>query len=806
MAKITIQRNLLAQTEQIVSAEQLEAVFNNPETFRKVGRIRDLRKQGDTVGADKVKHSLEGLIFVADDFAACEKEVTVMENGVETKQMQLGKWRLQKSAHLNGLAVLDVDHLTENPVEVFHRWEETQLRELGVLLVFITSSNAGLKFVFIARKEWGNLIENACELARQLGLQADESGKDASRMSFAPSEPAGDILFFDAGRMFSYENPEYDTLFGDAYRQGNSQGGNAAKTGGKKASLEIEKFCISDCKYKTVSMQKIVDCWVGPQLPEPGSRHKTSLELADHLRYICDSDPIMIEAILRAQSWVQDIVKERGENVSQTVKSALSYKEEKRMPKRMYHALREAGVDEFSGLSKSRLPYADWAKRLLKLPLGCYASAIGYIDDDEVKPGGVITAAGMYNALLTKCWYQDFEGYAHRLNILAMVIGGPATGKGFAVKQDEYIMEVMQEADAPGREQERLYKEGLNERETSQKEQKKDALKRPTEMVRYCPVKTSNNVMYRRMQNATVPTAEGGLYYYHLYTFASELLSIVKASGSFQEKRDMMLQSFHNEKNGVDYSNKDSVNGIMPVHYILVATGTSTSLKKFVNLSNIGDGLATRLSVFVMPTGNFKMRPLTKKPKSMAAANEMKKWSRRMDGLHGEIKGLEKLVAHVYKMVAARMEEAANEGDEATLTMLKRMQDKVMAICIPQVVSTQKSWEDFQQTMTVKITKQHLEFATLMFEILFACEETLFGLMWQDYFDNEERDTQTRAVYDKTNEYFESLPQEFTTKNVMDIWGYSSNTTASARINTLIKSGAVKKISHGHFQKLRTAI
>ena len=214
MAKITIQRNLLAQTEQIVSAEQLEAVFNNPDTFHKVGRIRELRKQGDTVGADKVKHSLEGLIFVADDFAECEKEVTITENGVETKQMQRGKWRLQKSAHLNGLAVLDVDHLTEKPVEVFRRWTEAQLRELGVLLVFITSSDAGLKFVFIARKEWGNLIENACELARQLGLQADESGKDASRMSFAPSEPAGDILFYDAERMFSYENPEYDALFG----------------------------------------------------------------------------------------------------------------------------------------------------------------------------------------------------------------------------------------------------------------------------------------------------------------------------------------------------------------------------------------------------------------------------------------------------------------------------------------------------------------------------------------------------------------------------------------------------------------
>ena len=712
--------------------------------------------------------------------------------------MELGKWRLQKSAHLNGLAVLDVDHLEQDPKELFQQWSKEQLQELGVLLVFITSSNQGLKFVFIARKEWGNLIENALELARRLGLKADESGKDASRMSFAPSRLAGDILFYDPERMFSYENPEYDALFGEQYRSEGSKG-CASK------SLEVEKFSISDFEYKAVPMQKIVDCWVGNTLPEPGERHKTSLELADHLRYICDSDPVMIEAILRAQTWVQDIIKERGENVTQTVKSALGFKEEKRIPKRMYRALRAAGVDELAGISKQRLPYADWAKRLLKLPLGCFAPALGYIDDNEIKPGGVITAAGMYDTLLTKCWYQDFEGYAHRLNIMAMAIGGPATGKGFAVKQDEYIMEVMQEADAPGREQERLYKEGLNERETSQKEQAKDALKRPCAMVRCCPVKTSNNVFYRRQQNAKVTLEDGSDYYYHLYTFASELLSIVKAAGNFQEKRDMMLQSFHNEKNGVDYNNKESVNGIFAVFYNMVATGTTTALKKFVNSQNIGDGLATRLSLFVMPTGHFKMRPLCKKAKSMEAANEMMKWGRKLDALKGEIKGLDKLVAHVYGLVAARAEEAANENDQATLTMMMRMQDKVMALCIPQVISTQKSWEEFQKTMTVKVTRQHLEFATLMFEVLYACEEYLFGQMWQDFYDNEERDNQPRIMYDKTNEYFESLPSEFTTQNVMEIWGYTSNATASSRIKEFIDSGKVKKLYRGHFQKLSNA-
>ena len=365
MATITIQKKLSAMTEQIATAEQLEGVFNNPETYRKVCQIREARKNGDLKKANSIKNSLEGLIFVADDFAECEKPVNIVVNGKKQEVMELGKWRLQKSAHLNGLAVLDVDHLEEDPRQVFARWTEDQLRALGVLLVFVTSSNEGIKFVFIARKEWGNLIENACELARQLGLKADESGKDASRMSFAPSRQAGDILFYDAERMFSYENPEYDELFGEAYRKGESKG-----VAQEVQSLEVKKFSISDLMYKNVPVQKIVDCWVGDKQPEPGERHKTSLELADHLRYICDADPAMIEAVLRAQPWVQAIVNERNENVAQTVKSALAYKEEKRIPKRMYHALRDAGVDELSGLSKHRLPYGDWARRLKKLPLG----------------------------------------------------------------------------------------------------------------------------------------------------------------------------------------------------------------------------------------------------------------------------------------------------------------------------------------------------------------------------------------------------------------------------------------------------
>ena len=367
-------------------------------------------------------------------------------------------------------------------------------------------------------------------------------------------------------------------------------------------------------------------------------------------------------------------------------------------------------------------------------------------------------------------------------------------------------MDVMLKEDKEGRAEERMYKEGLSERETSQKEQEKEALKRPKKMVRYCPVKTSNNVFYRRMLNAQVTLPNGEVYGRHLYTFASELLSVVKASGNFQEKRDIMLQAFHNETNGVDYANKDSVNEVMPMCFNMVATGTSVALDKFVNPSNIGDGLSTRLTCFLMPDLQFKMRPYCAKAKSMKNPNEMKQWGVTFNGMEGEIKGVGKLTRHIYNLIAARAEEADNCGDEATVTMCMRLQDKVMAVCIPHVLSTQKSLEEVQRTMTVTITKQHLDFATLMFDVISSNEEVLFGQMLQDFLVNEKRDKKIRNTYDKTAKFYKLLPDTFTTQNVKEIWGFSTISTASNKCNLFEEQKIIQKVAQGKYRKLVSAI
>ena len=89
-----------------------------------------------------------------------------------------------------------------------------------ILLVYVTPSGKGLKVVFKADVKKGNLIDNQHAMAQVLGVEVDESCKDASRMSFICKE--SDILYIDK-ELFTYENKEFSERFTALYRDGHSQ-------------------------------------------------------------------------------------------------------------------------------------------------------------------------------------------------------------------------------------------------------------------------------------------------------------------------------------------------------------------------------------------------------------------------------------------------------------------------------------------------------------------------------------------------------------------------------------------------------
>ena len=165
-----------------------------------------------------------------------------------SKAGKKGRWRKQAATRLTGLVVMDIDHV-ENPKQLFESWgltttmttkttiaagsDEKMLSKLSelsskILLVYITPSGHGLKVVFKADVAKGNLIDNQHAMAKVLGVEVDESCKDASRMSFICKE--SDILYMDK-ELFTYENKEFAERYNALYRDGHSQSTNKSEGG-----------------------------------------------------------------------------------------------------------------------------------------------------------------------------------------------------------------------------------------------------------------------------------------------------------------------------------------------------------------------------------------------------------------------------------------------------------------------------------------------------------------------------------------------------------------------------------------------
>ena len=811
----TFQQNKSAEC-QPCPVEVFKSLTQAQLTAETINEHRRLKTCGKLKEAREKKDSLPGCLYQT-------KEVLISEGQSKFNKGKMGRWRLQSQCILNGLVMCDFDHVGSEKLKV--KSEEfssetfqTKAQELGILLAFITPGGDGLKVVFKADINF-NLVDNQLAMAKKLGLEVtiDSGCKDSSRLSYVPKWD--EILYINEEELFSYDNPAYDEKYGKAYREGKSdskQGtvpsaeSNLMLGSDPSIELELEKNEEGVYCYHGVPYTQLLAKWWDLKGGKPGigDRHQRMLELAGELRRIMDNRPQNVFWLMQQTDVFDDLVKEgRLQELEKMATDACEYRPRGAMSDELAQTLDSFGIKYTKkDTVQNNLPYDDWADRLMQLPLGCYESAIAHIDNPRVKPGGVISASGMYSVLLTRCDYQNWRGNMQRLNSLVLMEGDPASGKSLAKEQDDHIMLTMRESDKPARDAEKAYKKERNARGTSSKAQKGEALQEPGGIIRYNVVKVSNNRFYKHAENNVEVGHDGEKWYLHQYMFSTELLSLVNAKGGFQEKRDIMLQSFHNERNGVDYANSDSVNDSMPMMFSGVFTCTRTSLQQFINARNIGDGMSTRMTPWVMPEEDFHTDAYRATRRDDTPAREMEEWGARFDQLKCEIKGVEPLVRHVYDLCAALAEEARINEDKVLNLERKRLQDKIMAVCIPQVISTQPSWEEFVKTGVVTIEPHHLDFADLMCEIINKCEDALFGQLLQDMFDNEARDTQLRRVYDKTAKFYAMLPDEFTTQDVLKVFGYTKTAAASRKCDVFVMDHVCEKIQKGRFRKLVKAI
>ena len=842
----SFQRSFGLPTE-VVTKEQFRALITAPETFRKVKEAREALARGDKNAYDNKKKGLPFVVFIAT-YDVSDKMFENKQTGEKT--FKQGRWRNQKYCRLNGLCVIDFDHIEGDVRKV---WEEAYAKlsdedKAKILFVFVTPSGHGLKVVFMADANVGNLIDNQIVFSKKLGLNPDEACKDASRGAFLTTSE--DIIFIDEEKLITYENEEFGKKYNDEYHAGHSQptvdvakdsadSADMAAVEGAGENQQIVSGGDGDytriaesLTYNGVPYVKIIEAWSSQRFDgkKDASRHEASVVLARDLYIMTDRDKQKTLALLMVQPWVQQIIEERQEDVERTVNNAADYvtvqenenakKGKPWLPKvskdmkaalEALGALTQGTVPQCSAGSAQQgqspceadvyavLPLDKWAEELQEMAEYYPCMKELFLNAHPHKmPAILFSSAALFGTLMTRAYYHFWyePEIVRRLNYCVFIIGDPGAGKNVIEKFYKKIADPMIQADQCLIEAVNRYKDGRTERTTSTKAQKGEALKRPVVGIRVHPARTATGEFIRHM-NAAIETIDGHPLNLHMFSFDAELDNVTKQNkgGDWKDREILELKAFHNEEDGQMYANQESVTGMFNVFWNFIYTGTPYALHRKVNQRNFGTGMSTRLAVIPLPDKGLAKRHQQVNPD----ANEtLRTWAYRLDRVEGEIP-VEPLNDETFDWQSSHMEIAEFNGDKADRTLLKRIPYYGIGVSLPFILM--RHWDEWQESKTLTMDDTDKRLCRLAMDIQYKCQQFFFGEMAFNYFADQNKEFVQRRRTTRYDECFRKLPDEFKTQQMMDSFK-CSQPTASRSINRFLQDGIIERIAHGTYRKI----
>ena len=791
--------------------------------------------------AQDLKENLPAFIFSCYKFDA-----------TESAKGQPFCHRRLKDCHLNGLVMLDIDHV-ENPMQIWWQLRDNAELMTRTKLVYITSSGNGLRIIFTADSSLGNLADNQIVFANALGQKADASCIDATRNSFSPKEE--DILFIDE-TIFDYYDEDFDKMFTDAYRDEKTQPINhrfdtddgadgsihsksaalsnkAAQEGSGTVGSVDDQSLGNGVKWRGYDLQAIINQRYADKLPckDDSNRHAESLKLATDLMLMLDGDKKLVQTIVERQSWVQEIIEERDEDVAQTVESAakqLAKKEEttsKPYPSKAMQAaiLAVTGLTYRELISESAAESSETARTSIEKKLQQWGEEIeGMFDDfpllrdvcEGLKksqyPAAMFVAGGVMMTLMTRTWYRFYHRpqQERRLNCSLFIIGHPASNKSMADDIYEVLSTPIAAADKAGLAALNRYKQ-----DQKKKAANKEGKDKPQGIIRIHPARTSNGQLIQDMLNAK-ETIEGKEIQLHLFTFDTELdnSTTLQQGGSWINKQSMELKAFHNEKDGQMYQNSDSPVDEFRVTWNFIYTGTPIALKRKVNERNFGSGLSTRLAVIPMPKTNFEMIGFEDKTAiDWQRLDRMKTWAYRLDSRFGELP-FWGIVKKLYDWTKDRMADCEEDDNEANELMLKRVAYHAINYSAPFIDA--RHWDKMKQKGSYWVGEYETDetdwkLCELIARIQYATQQHFFGVLAEKYFDDMNNDVQFtgKRHYQKSVEGYNRLPDIFTFEDLKRSFGYNSDASAYSKIRRMMENNIIAKSKEkGKYQKLKQLI
>lgn len=738
---------------------------------------------------------------------------------------RVGLWRVQAYGHLTGLAVLDADHVS-NPEERIKEWlQREDFNDLGVVWIFITPSGEGIKVVFKAREDVGNLQDNVYQMAETLGVldYADSQCKNADHAHFLPK--AEDIKYIDWKTLFTYENPAFEQRYGEAYRRGESdptqprwqeleRQRKASRKGTQKETASLENgtekepstlHTAVDLSDRDKAIVKAFNEHYGEALPE-GRRHETWLsETAPWLLLLCDNKAEKALAIGHELSYVKNWTDQTAGELENCIATVQKKPLLTRRPRRLQELLRKAGIDtdmdadDTMGTPEEELPFGEWIEQIRSFfdVFPCLRE-ICEPHPERLWPFLLFASAALFGTNMTLCWYYFYDQpeKPRRLNYNVLGVGDPASGKGALVRISSLLTEPIQQAD-------QLANDAINAWKDEQRSKgaNKDRSQKPKGIIRMHGARTSNNVFINDMNNA-VTEVNGEMMHMHMLTVDTEALNAIKMQkgGSWIDKQVMEIKAWSNEKDSQQYANLDSVSGFFNVYWNLVRTCTPPAMKVLGDDKSFGTGWPTRVSAIPIPGTGFQMLELRRySEKNIEADNTLRKWAYLLDKRQGELP-LWPLVEHAWEWTRDRMEIAAFNKDRADELLLKRCAPNSLAIVAPFI--DMRHWEEREKTGTYQIDEQDAALLDTVINIQYQTQHYWFGSLARKYFDDQMKDaTLFRRRTTRYSQCFAQLPDVFSTEKFTQTFGFANSHSAAKAIDRFIKDKTIERTKRGEYRK-----
>ena len=857
---IVFQPNINQPTQELV-AEALKAMIEHPANIELVDNYRKMKRQmaeaearqtveefvKEVVASDDYKRWLASelkrderrtkkrmpdsdlervKLYITQKKSSLPAIIPTITHFAESKDRwgRVGLWRVQQYGYLSGLAVVDGDHVP-NVEERVNEWlQREDFKDLGIVCIFITPSGEGVKVIFIAHEDWGNLQDNAYTMAEKLGIleYADGQTKNSDHAHFIPK--ADDVKFIDWEELFNYQNPAYEEKYGEAYRRGESEPTNprwqelerqrkearkqtaGTVTAQPTAAVAPQAETSVEFSEEDEAFIKVLNEHYGPNLP-PHTKHDTMQTETSHwLCYFNDNDPQKAIAMAYRLDWVKNWNPNPGE-VEDLCQSAAKKKLLTRYPKALKELMDKAGINLEQSMADTKnisplaiLPFDRWCDTIESF-FDVYPCLREVCEPHPRRlwPFLLFASAAMMGTCMDLCYYYFYanESERTRLNYIIWGVGDPTSGKHSL----ERLMNLLL---APIIAESEIADDSTNtwKSETDAKGANKEKDLRPEIFNRMFGYRSSNSEFIRSMISCK-EEVDGEMMGRHMVTCSSEKDLEIGRSGSWISKSNMVLLSFHGEYDDQHYANKQSVSGRYRVFWNMMETFTPPTLKLIVNERSVNSGLDTRTATIPMGEDDFKMIPLRRKEDSKTAEyNEtLKQWAYRLDQRRGELP-IWPLVEHVHKWCDDRRAIAEfNDRDKADWLLVKRVPYYGLNISAPYI--DMRHWEEREKTGTYTPDDVDCSLVDLVLDIQYRTQHYWYYELHRMYYDNQLRDAaQQRRRTNKFVECFRQLPEEFTTEVFAQTFGYANNRSGQKTLERLQKDKAIERTMRGKYKKL----